>query len=133
VDENAALSITPYGRTFLAAARSDGRPVVGYGAPARSITFLNALRIGPELLPFVVDRSASKHGRLIPGVGIPIRAPEVLLDDPPAEILVLTWDLVDEIRADLAPLVDRGARLIVALPQLGDVTVEHEPTDEWRH
>ena len=54
----------------LAAARSDGRPVVGYGAPARSITFLNALRIGPELLPFVVDRSASKHGRLIPGVGI---------------------------------------------------------------
>lgn len=106
----------------LAKARANGRPVVGYGAPARSITFLNALEIGPELLPFVVDRSSGKQGRLIPGVGIPIRAPEVLLDDPPAELLVLTWDLIEEIRHMMAPLVAQGTRLLIALPRVIDVT-----------
>jgi hypothetical protein len=106
----------------LAIARASGRRVVGYGAPARSITFLNTLGIGPELLHFVVDRAPGKQGRLIPGALVPIRAPEVLLDDPPAEVLVLTWDLIDEIRQSLAPLVARGSRLIVALPRLADVT-----------
>ena len=122
--ERARREVVPH----LASARTNERPVVGYGAPARAITFLNALAVGPDLLPFVVDRSIDKHGRLIPGVGIPIRAPEVLLEDPPTGILVLTWDLIDEVRAALAPLVDRGSRLLVALPRLTDVTegIEHQ-------
>jgi hypothetical protein len=106
----------------LETARANGRSVVGYGAPARSITFLNALGVSSDLLPFVVDRSPAKHGRLIPGVEIPIKSPEVLSTDVPDEILVLTWDLVDEIRATLAPLVERGSRLLVAMPGLIDVT-----------
>lgn len=106
----------------LAGARAQGRLVVGYGAPARSITFLNALGIDAQLLPFVVDRDAQKQGRLVPGVGVPIRAPEVLRDQAPAEILVLTWDLIDEIRDTLADLVAQGTRLLVAVPQLTDVT-----------
>lgn len=112
----------------LETARANGRRVVGYGAPARSITFLNALGVRSDLLPFVVDRSPGKHGRLIPGVEIPIKAPEVLSDDLPDEILVLTWDLVDEIRATLAPLVDRGSRLLVAMPSLTDVT-DNRPSE----
>ena len=111
----------------LETARASGRRVAGYGAPARSITFLNTLGIGPELLPFVVDRAPGKQGRLIPGALVPIRAPQVLLDDPPAEILVLTWDLISEIRVSLAPLVARGSRLIVALPGLADVTDAPRP------
>ena len=116
--ERARREVVPH----LETARAGARLVVGYGAPARSITFLNAVGVGPDLLPFVVDRSPGKHGRTIPGVGIPIRQVEVLLEDPPAEILVLTWDLIDEVRVALAPLVDRGSRLLVALPRLADVT-----------
>lgn len=98
--------------------RDAGRLVVGYGAPARSITFLNALGIGPDLLPYVVDRATAKQGRVIPGVRIPIRGPEVLEDDPPDEILILTWDLAGEIRASLAsPRLSR-TRFLVAVPRL---------------
>ncbi len=64
----------------LQAARAAGRRVVGYGAPSRAITFLNALGIGPELLPGIADRAAAKQGRIVPGVGIPIHAPETLVD-----------------------------------------------------
>ncbi len=106
----------------LVAAREAGLRVVGYGAPARAITFLNALGIDRELLPFVVDRASAKQGRVIPGVRIPIRPVEALMADPPDELLVLTWNLVDEVRAALAPLVDQGAHLFVAIPRLADVT-----------
>ncbi len=111
----------------LQATWAAGRRIAGYGAPDRAITFLNALEIGPDLLPFVVDRAVSKHGRLIPGVLIPIFAPEALTADPPNEVLILTWNLVPEIRAALAPLVAGGTRLLVAIPDLADVTVEDEP------
>ncbi len=108
----------------LQAARAAGRRVVGYGAPDRAITFLNALETGPDLLPFVVDRAASKQGRTVPGVRVPIAAPEVLASDPPDEVLILTWNLVDEVRLALAPLTAVGTRLLVAVPSLADVTEE---------
>jgi hypothetical protein len=101
--------------------------VAAYGAPRRGITFLNSLGVGPELLPFTVDRSPAKQGRLVPGVGLPIRAVEALLEDPPDEILVLTWDLVDEVRETLRPAIERGSRLFVALPSLLDVTRTPDP------
>lgn len=106
----------------LRAARVAGRRVVGYGAPARSITFLNALDIGPDLLPYVVDRAAAKQGRTIPGVRIPIQAPQVLLDEPPDEILILTWDLAAEVRESLAIPVLADTRFMIAVPRLTDVT-----------
>jgi SAM-dependent methyltransferase len=108
----------------LRAARAAGRLVVGYGAPARSITFLNALGIGPELLPFVVDRAPAKQGRTIPGVRIPIRPPEVLAEEPPDEVLVLTWDLVAEVRRSLAIPVLAGTRFFVAVPHMIDVSAD---------
>ena len=106
----------------LRAARGAGRLVIGYGAPARSITFLNALGIGPDLLPYVVDRSPAKQGRTIPGVGIPIRPPAVLSDDVPDEILILTWDLAAEVRPSLAIAALADTRFVVAVPRLHDVT-----------
>ena len=118
--DHARVDVVPH----LQGARAAGRRVVGYGAPARSITFLNALEIGPELLPLVVDRAPAKQGRTIPGVRIPIVAPEVLASEPPDEILILTWNLVAEVRSALAPLVAGGTRLLVALPGLADVTVD---------
>src|SRR6185503_6436662 len=61
---------------FLRAARSDGRTVVGYGAPAKGNTLLCWSNVGPDLLPFTVDRSPHKQGRFLPGSRIPVRAPE---------------------------------------------------------
>ena len=111
-------------RRFLESARATGRTVVGYGAPARSVTFLNALSIGPDLLPFIVDRSAAKHGRAIPGCGIPIHSPEVLDSLEAVDVLVLAWNLVDEIRAGLPQIERRGGRFLVAIPEL--VVVDHD-------
>ena len=102
-------------------AHRTGRRIVGYGAPARSITFLNALGIGPDLLPYTVDRAAAKHGRTIPGVRIPIQEPSALAAQPPDEILVLAWDLAPEIRASLAIPELAGTRFLVAVPRLADV------------
>ena len=77
----------------LAGARAGGRLVVGYGAPGRAITFLNALDVGPELLSYVVDRAPAKQGRMIPGARIPIRGLDALDQDSPDEVLILTWNL----------------------------------------
>lgn len=110
----------------LRAARDAGRPVVGYGAPGRSITFLNALGIGPDLLPYVVDRAPSKQGRLIPGVEIPIRPIEALAADRPDEVLILTWNLAAEVVAALRPVLPR-TRFWVAIPELEDVTERSGP------
>ena len=109
---------------YLAGARVAGRRIAGYGAPARAITFLNALEIGPDLLAFVVDRAAAKQGRTIAGVRIPILAPEALASEQPDDVLILTWNLVAEVRSALAPLVASGTRLLVAIPSLADVTVD---------
>ena len=113
----------------LREAHGSGRRVVGYGAPARSITFLNALGVGPELLPYTVDRAAAKHGRMIPGVRIPILEPAALAAEPPDEILVLAWDLAPEIRASLAIPELSGTRFLVAVPRLADVAAS-EPGGE---
>jgi hypothetical protein len=108
-------------RAHLEAARVAGRPVVGYGAPGRAVTFLNTLDIGPGLLPFTVDRATAKHGRTIPGTRIPIRPTEALAGQPGADVLVLTWNLADEIRASM-PLVEAsGGRFLVAIPELAVV------------
>jgi SAM-dependent methyltransferase len=107
---------------YLERAREDGRRVVGYGAPARAVTFLSACGIGPGLLPSTVDRSPAKHGRVIPGAGIPIEPPDALDRDVPDDLLVLTWDIAGEVRQQLLDLEARGMRTIVAVPELSVVT-----------
>jgi SAM-dependent methyltransferase len=102
----------------LEASRDTGRHVVGYGAPARGVTFLNLLAVGTDLLPYTVDRSVAKQGRVIPGVGVPIHPPEALHATFPDEVLVLAWDLAREIRAGLPSVEARGGRFLVAIPEL---------------
>ncbi len=114
-------------RSHLEARRSEGRPVVGYGAPARAVTFLNALKIGPDLLRVTADRAASKQGRLIPGVDVPIVAPERLRDHLPADVLVLAWDLAPEIRAALPWVEELGGRWLVAMPRLAELGPDGVP------
>jgi SAM-dependent methyltransferase len=100
-------------RAFLETARSDGRRVAGYGAPAKATTLLNVCRVGPDLLPYTVDRSPLKQGRTVPGTGIPIYAPERLDEDRPDDVLLLPWNLRDELASQLAYVRAWGGRLVV--------------------
>lgn len=102
---------------LIALARS-GRSIAGYGAPGKGNTLLNHCGIRTDLLPFTVDRNPVKHGRWCPGSRIPVRPVEVLADDPPDFLLVLPWNLIEEISAQLAPLRARGTRLVTAIPEL---------------
>ena len=108
-------------RTYLEDSRAGGRRVVGYGAPARAVTFLNAAGIGPDLLSVTADRASSKQGRVVPGVGLPIVAPDELRGHLPADVLVLAWDLADEIRAGIPWVEEGGGRWLVAVPELAVV------------
>jgi SAM-dependent methyltransferase len=100
-------------RAYLEAARAEGRRVAGYGAPAKATTLLNVCGVGPDLLPYTVDRSPLKQGRTVPGTGVPIFPPERLGEDRPDEILLLPWNLRDELVEQLAGVREWGCRLVV--------------------
>jgi SAM-dependent methyltransferase len=102
----------------LLKARAEGRRIVGYGAPAKGVTLLNYCGIGPDLLPYTVDRSPSKQGRYLPGCRIPIRAPEDLLRDRPDEVLILPWNLKHEIISQMADVRRWGGRFSVPIPNV---------------
>jgi SAM-dependent methyltransferase len=112
----ASTNATDALQRHLAAARAAGRVVVGYGAPSRAATLLTAARVGPELLPFTVDRAPAKHGRTIPGSRIPIRDPAAILEARPDEILLLAWPMADEIVASLQQVRAWGGQFVIPLP-----------------
>ncbi len=103
---------------FLIGAKREGRRVVGYGAPAKGNTLLNYCGIGPELLPFTVDRSPHKQGLLLPGTRIPVRAPEAILEEKPDYVLVLPWNLKDEVAAQMAVIRGWGGRFVLPIPRV---------------
>ena len=103
---------------YLIDARRRGRRVVGYGAPGKANTLLNYAGIRADLLPFLVDRNPYKHGRFTPGTHIPIHEPERLWAARPDDVLILPWNLRDEITADLAGIRAWGGRFVVAIPSL---------------
>ena len=103
---------------FLRAARSDGASVIGYGAPAKGNTLLCWSKVGPDLLPFTVDRSPHKQGRFLPGSRIPVRAPDDLLAARPDYVLILPWNLRDELVEQLSFVREWGGRLVFPIPNL---------------
>lgn len=109
--------------SYLIEARRAGRRVVGYGAPGKGNTLLNYCGIRPDLLAYTADRNPYKHGRFTPGVRIPVVPPEHLIDDAPDDVLVLPWNLRDEITAQLSRTLPAGTRLIFALPSLEVITL----------
>jgi SAM-dependent methyltransferase len=101
---------------FFVRARREGRTVVGYGAPAKGNTLLNYCGIGPEMLPYTVDLSPHKQGRLLPGTRIPVHAPSHILETRPDYVLILPWNLRDEIARQMAAVRDWGGQFVVPLP-----------------
>ena len=103
---------------FLLTARGNRKTVVGYGAPAKGNTLLNYCGIGPELVAFTVDRSPHKQGRLLPGTRIPILAPEAISETRPDYVLILPWNLREEIAVQMAEIRAWGGRFVVPVPKV---------------
>jgi SAM-dependent methyltransferase len=103
---------------FLIARRREGKRIAGYGAPGKGNTLLNFCGIRTDLLEYTVDRNPYKQGQFLPGTHIPIRHPEVLEQDRPDYILILPWNLKDEIVEQLAYAREWGARFVVPIPRV---------------
>ena len=105
-------------RQFLDDARAQGKQVAGYGAAAKGNTFLNVAGIGAASIGFVVDRNPEKQNRLLPGSHIPVLGVEALAAARPGYVLILPWNLADEIMREQAGIAAWGGRFVQALPRL---------------
>jgi hypothetical protein len=104
--------------SFLIEARERGRLTVGYGAPGKGNTLLNYCGIRSDLLDYTVDRNPYKHGRYLPGTHIPIHDPSLIGRTRPDYVLILPWNLRDEIVAQLAEVRSWGGRFVVPIPEV---------------
>jgi len=104
--------------SFLIAAKDAGKIVCGYGAPGKGNTLLNYCGIGTDFLEFTVDRNPYKHGRFTPGMHIPIHPVEAIDAAKPDYVLILPWNLKDEIVQQMRHLGSWGGRFIVPIPEM---------------
>jgi SAM-dependent methyltransferase len=102
---------------FLITARESGRTVVGYGAPAKGNTLLNYCGVRSDFIDYTVDRSPAKQGCYLPGVRIPVHAPEMIRETKPDFLLILPWNLKDEIVEQMSFIRDWGGQFVVPIPQ----------------
>lgn len=105
-------------REFLATARANGKSVTAYGAAAKGNTLLNFCQVTSEDIDFVVDANPMKQGTLLPGSHIPVRAPEAILEAKPDYLLILPWNLKEEITRQTAHITKWGGQHVVAIPNL---------------
>jgi SAM-dependent methyltransferase len=103
---------------FLIDAKRAGQCVVGYGAPAKGNTLLNYCGVGREFIEFTTDRNPHKQGLFLPGTHIPILHPDAIFEARPNYILVLPWNLKDEIIDQMGNVRSFGARFVTAIPHL---------------
>ena len=103
---------------FLIDAKRQGKSVVGYGAPAKGNTLLNYCGVRADLIDYTVDRSPHKQDHFLPGTRIPIYGPERIQETKPDYVLILPWNLKDEIVTQMAAIRDWGGQFIVPIPEL---------------
>lgn len=101
---------------FLARAKAEGKTVAAYGAAAKGNTFLNVCGVNAQDIVCVYDRSAAKQGRFLPGSHIPIRAPETIGDTKPDYLVILPWNLREEIAQQMAGIAAWGGCFVTAIP-----------------
>ena len=102
---------------LLISLKRDGKKIAGYGAPAKGVTLLNYCGVRTDFLDFTVDRAPSKQGRYMPGVRIPILPPEAIVEARPDYVLILPWNIKNEIKAQMAEIRSWGGRFIVPVPK----------------
>ncbi|HEV7508798.1 MAG TPA: class I SAM-dependent methyltransferase [Thermoanaerobaculia bacterium] len=103
---------------FLIQAKEEGKSIAGYGAPAKGNTLLNYCGVRTDFLDFTVDRSPHKQGRFLPGTRIPIYGPDRLRETRPDYVLILPWNLKEEIMEQMADVRSWGGRFVVAIPEV---------------
>lgn len=103
---------------FLRQAHSAGKSVAAYAAAAKGNTFLNYCGVNATEVQFVVDRNELKQGRLMPGSHIPILSPTALAERRPDYVLILAWNLAEEIRSSERAIADWGGRFVTAIPEI---------------
>jgi hypothetical protein len=103
---------------FLLQAAKQGKKVAGYGAPGKSATLLHYCGIGKDLIEYTVDRSPYKQGRFLPGNHIPIHHPDRIRETKPDYVVILPWNLKDEIMQQLQFIRQWGGRFVVPIPKV---------------
>ncbi|HEY6345738.1 MAG TPA: class I SAM-dependent methyltransferase [Bryobacteraceae bacterium] len=103
---------------FLVSAARAGKSVAGYGAPGKSATLLHYCGIGKDLIPYTVDRNPHKQGRFLPGSHIPIYHPDRIRQTKPDYVVILPWNLKDEIMEQLSFIRGWGGRFVVPIPRV---------------
>jgi SAM-dependent methyltransferase len=103
---------------FLLGAAREGKSVAGYGAPGKSATLLHYCGIGKDLIEYTVDRSPYKQGRFLPGTHIPIYHPDRIRETRPDYVVILPWNLKDEIMMQLQFIRKWGGRFVVPIPKV---------------
>ncbi|MBI1981572.1 MAG: class I SAM-dependent methyltransferase [Methylocystis sp.] len=102
---------------FLARAKAEGKTVAAYGAAAKGNTFLNVCGVNASDIVCVYDRSAAKQGKFLPGSHIPIRAPATIADTRPDYLVILPWNLREEIVSQMAEMRQWGGKFVTAVPE----------------
>jgi hypothetical protein len=98
--------------------KRQGLKIAGYGAPAKGNTLLNYCGIGTDFLDFTCDLNPHKQGDFLPGTHIPIRSPDALVEERPDVVLILPWNLREEITEQLSYIRDWGGRFAARAPEL---------------
>ncbi|MEI6024904.1 MAG: class I SAM-dependent methyltransferase [Phycisphaerales bacterium] len=103
---------------FLADAKRQGKIVAAYGAAAKGNTLMNFAELGSDLIQYVVDKNPAKQGKFMPGSRIPIVSPEALHSQRPDYLVILPWNIADEVTQQNAALAKLGTQFVTAVPKL---------------
>jgi hypothetical protein len=104
--------------SFLIEAKAAGASIAAYGAPAKGNTLLNYLGAGTDFIDYTVDRNPQKQGQYLPGTQIPILAPEHIARTRPDYLLILPWNLSEEIAGQAQHIREWGGRFVTLIPEV---------------
>ena len=111
---------------FLLEQKRRGKKVAAYGAAAKGNTLLNYAGVKPDLLPYVCDAAPSKQGKFLPGSHIPVLPPAALRERRPDIVLILPWNITEEVVMQHGYVRDWGGRFAVAIPKMRIGSVERD-------
>ena len=103
---------------FLVRAKNEGKSLVAYGAPAKGNTLLNYCGIGRDFFDYAVDKSPHKQGHFLPGSHIPVEDPERIRETKPDYVVILVWNIKDEIMAQYPDIGSWGGKFVVLIPEI---------------
>ncbi|MBD2771250.1 class I SAM-dependent methyltransferase [Iningainema tapete] len=107
---------------FLISAKRQGKTIAGYGAPGKGNTLLNYCGIREDFIDYTVDRNPYKQGKFLPGTHIPIFAPDKIQQTKPDYLLILPWNLKNEIISQMSYIRDWGGKFVVPIPEVSVYT-----------